>query len=70
MFDYRLYHAGEPNLSEIERPVLSIVYHRAWFRDASNFDSQAPLQILTKERAKIPDNFAHLFNQAVEIKEA
>lgn len=43
--DYRLYHRGLANKAKRARPVLSMVYHRAWFRDSSNFHSQPPLQI-------------------------
>jgi ectoine hydroxylase-related dioxygenase (phytanoyl-CoA dioxygenase family) len=45
LFDYRLRHGGIGNRSDIVRPVLSLVYARPWFRDATNFTVQHPLVV-------------------------
>jgi hypothetical protein len=37
IWDFRTYHMGLPNNSEIARPVLYITYAKSWFRDVINF---------------------------------
>ena len=64
MFDYRLFHGGLPNRSKRNRPVLSIVYHRSWFADTTNFNKLHPLQIPRSEYEAIPDQFRPLFANA------
>jgi hypothetical protein len=64
MFDYRLFHGGLPNRSDRNRPVLSIVYQRVWFRDASNFGTLPPLQVPENEHSRIPESLRGLFLNA------
>ena len=37
LFDYRVIHRGVPNVSDRDRPVLYVVFHRSWFSDVQNF---------------------------------
>lgn len=37
LFDSRILHGGLPNRSGQPRPILYCTYHRAWYRDVSNF---------------------------------
>ncbi len=70
MFDYRLFHSGERNAATRDRPVLSIVFHRRWFRDASNFDTQAPLQIRKSALEQVPLAHRNLFEFAHIIEDS
>lgn len=62
--DFRLRHAGTPNLSGFPRPILYLVYSRHWFQDRKNFGMQSPLLISRREYENIPDEFRHLFENA------
>lgn len=64
MFDYRLFHRGLANRSNKNRPVISLVYQRPWFRDSTNFHGQEPLQISDNEFSNVPDLVKGLFQQA------
>jgi hypothetical protein len=64
LFDYRLLHRGLANRSSRDRPVLSIVYQRSWFRDAVNFTRFAPLQMSLPELKRVPGNLSGLFRLA------
>ncbi|MGB1011277.1 MAG: phytanoyl-CoA dioxygenase family protein [Thiolinea sp.] len=61
LFDYRLSHQGMENISTVERPVLSLVYQRPWFRDIVNFSQQPPMRLKQKEYDAIPPNLKALF---------
>ena len=37
LFDSRISHGGMANLSGTPRPIIYCTYHRAWYRDVSNF---------------------------------
>ncbi len=37
LFDSRILHGGQANRSDTPRPILYCTYHRAWYRDVSNF---------------------------------
>ena len=62
--DFRLRHAGTPNLSESPRPILYLVYSRRWFQDRKNFEMQSPLLISRQEYDNIPSEYRHLFENA------
>jgi len=62
--DFRLRHAGTPNISDKPRPILYLVYSRGWFQDRKNFEMQSPLLISRDEHTKIPSQFRHLFDNA------
>jgi len=64
LFDYRLLHRGLPNRADRERPVLSIVYQRAWFRDAVNFREVPPLRMSVEALMGVPASLSGLFRQA------
>ncbi|MBU6271676.1 MAG: phytanoyl-CoA dioxygenase family protein [Betaproteobacteria bacterium] len=63
LFDYRLLHRGLANRSGRDRPVLSIVYQRSWFRDAVNFSRFPPLQMSLDELKRVPESLTGLFRQ-------
>lgn len=46
LWDYRVNHRGEANLSESPRPVLFGVYCRSWWQDAANFDGGTKPKLL------------------------
>ena len=62
MMDYRLIHGGLPNESEVERPILYLVYGRPWFRDGFNFSDQPPIEITSEQLAQMPPEHRHLFS--------
>ena len=62
LFDYRLYHHGLANRSNKDRPVISLVYQRPWFRDAKNFETQRPLQMSANEYGKVPRHLRHILS--------
>lgn len=45
LFDSRVRHGGMANLSEVPRPIVYCTYHRAWYRDVSNFRNKPPMLI-------------------------
>ena len=66
LMDYRLVHAGTPNLSEKPRPILYIVYSRPWFMDTYNFGERRERAVIIpmEEYAKVPERYRHLFKGA------
>ena len=64
LMDYRLAHCGTANRSDAVRPILYVIYNRAWFRDAANYSRQAPLSISDQEYAAIPSEFRSLVDWA------
>lgn len=62
LIDFRLIHAGTPNDSHIDRPVLYIVYRRPWFDEQKNFTEQPPLKISQKRLARLPRKHRRLFS--------
>jgi tetratricopeptide (TPR) repeat protein len=62
LVDYRLSHRGLANASDQIRPMLCIIYHRAWFRDSTNYNKQAAVQISEAELNKVPEQHQHLFS--------
>lgn len=61
LFNYQLTHQGMANRSQQDRPVISMVYQRPWFRDSVNFNSQPPIRLSPEEFQKIPEAFRPLF---------
>ena len=61
MMDYRVIHGGRANRSQINRPILYLVFGRPWFRDGFNFGSQKSVSISWKQLKKVPKRFRHLF---------
>lgn len=68
LFDYRLLHRGLANRSDRERPVLSIVYQRDWFRDAVNFRDVPALRMRVGELMRVPASLSGLFRHAELVR--
>lgn len=63
IMDYRLLHQGLANISAKQRPVLFIVYARAWFTDSKNFHRQARINIGVNEMTRVPMAHRPLFRR-------
>ena len=62
MMDYRIIHGGRANQSQINRPILYLVFARPWFRDGFNFGSQESVSISKKQLKKVPKQFRAMFS--------
>ncbi len=65
IFDYRTAHEGLANRSDQVRPLLCLVFHRIWFRDALNYDQQKDVSISQQEFEKVPEDLKHLFKWVI-----
>lgn len=45
LFDTRVTHGGLANRSSAPRPVIYCSYHRAWYRDVTNFRGMPPMKL-------------------------
>lgn len=63
IWDYRLFHGGQPNRSDDIRPLLYFVYCRPWFRDAVNFSTVDPILMPDEEYEKVPKPYRGLLKQ-------
>ncbi|MDE1976765.1 MAG: phytanoyl-CoA dioxygenase family protein [Elusimicrobia bacterium] len=70
LFDYRLFHCGLPNFSREPRPILMLVFTRAWFRDPNLADVHPGLVIARKDLAKVPARLRPLFALAPAARRA
>src|SRR4029079_3506219 len=61
LMDYRLTHQGRANKSDQVRPILTMIYHRPWFRDIVNYGIQDPLLISADAFEQVPEEHRHLF---------
>ena len=61
LFDYRLYHGGTANKSNVVRPILYNIYYRHWFQDRVNYEKQAPLVVHKDVLAEVSDDHKGLF---------
>jgi ectoine hydroxylase-related dioxygenase (phytanoyl-CoA dioxygenase family) len=61
LMDYRVIHGGLANRSQIDRPILYVVYSRRWFRDGFNFSKQPSVSISAKQLKKVPKEYRGLF---------
>lgn len=61
VFDYRTAHEGLANISDEVRPLLCVIHHRIWFRDALNYNQQKDVMITKEELEKVPDEYKYLF---------
>jgi len=64
LMDFRLRHGGTPNRSGEPRPLLYIVFSRAWFQDRANFGMQQRLAVGADEFERIPLEHRPLFDDA------
>jgi hypothetical protein len=56
LMDYRLTHYGQANQSEVPRPIINIVYQRAWFQDYMNFKKQPPIRVSSERFEALSDS--------------
>jgi len=63
LIDYRLIHAGMPNVTSKARPVMSIVYSRNWFHDSIGYSDMDPQNVVIdrSQLEEIPDMYKDLF---------
>ncbi len=61
ILDYRTLHAGIGNKSSQIRPLIYVIYQRAWFRDQVNYTHHESLLITEEELTKVPTQYQHLF---------
>jgi len=62
LMDYRLTHQGRGNQSDKVRPILTMIYHRPWFRDIANYVKQEPLLMSDGAFEQVPTEHRHLFD--------
>jgi ectoine hydroxylase-related dioxygenase (phytanoyl-CoA dioxygenase family) len=62
--DYRTLHGGQPNMSQIVRPILYMVYARSWFFDDVNHVHRSPLDMPMETFAALPENLKPLLLRA------
>ena len=62
LMDYRLTHQGRGNQSDKVRPILTMIYHRPWFRDIVNYVKQEPLIMSDDAFKQVPTEYRHLFD--------
>ncbi len=64
LFDARLLHGGTANFSQAERPILYLIFCRAWWRDSTNFYDTRPLIISPEVLAAMPPELQPMFSNA------
>lgn len=64
IFDYRTAHDGMENRSDTVRPLMSMIFHRVWFRDALNYVHQKAVMINEQEYQRVPEALQHIFRWA------
>ena len=65
MIDYRVGHQGLANRSEdVVRPLLTLIFHRSWFRDCVNYRKQAPITIDDDVYEQAPERLKELISWA------
>jgi hypothetical protein len=64
IIDYRVCHGGTPNVGQVPRPILYIVYSRPWFRDSENFSEIPPLRVNAQHLAMMAAEYRPLFAAA------
>lgn len=64
LMDYRLTHQGRGNQSDKVRPILTMIYHRPWFRDIVNYGKQEPLLMSDDAWKQVPEEHRSLFEWA------
>jgi ectoine hydroxylase-related dioxygenase (phytanoyl-CoA dioxygenase family) len=61
--DYRLWHQGTENRSAVERPIIYLVYSRAWFTDIWNYGNADRIRISAADLAAVPAQHRALFRR-------
>jgi ectoine hydroxylase-related dioxygenase (phytanoyl-CoA dioxygenase family) len=70
LMDYRLTHQGRGNQSDKVRPILTMIYHRPWFRDIVNYGKQEPLLMSDQAFQQVPEEHRPLFAWAQPKKQS
>jgi hypothetical protein len=65
LFDSRITHGGMANRSDTLRPILYCTYHRAWYRDVSNFRDMPPMLIDLDDLDRLDEDHRWLVSWAV-----
>lgn len=61
LYDYRTFHRGTPNVSAEPRPLLMLVFRRAWFNDPNLEPVASGLRLSQRDRARLPARARGLF---------
>ncbi len=61
LYDYRTFHRGTPNDSREPRPLLMLVFTRAWYRDPNLAEIETGLSITPRALARVPERHRALF---------
>ncbi|HEY6259501.1 MAG TPA: phytanoyl-CoA dioxygenase family protein [Xanthobacteraceae bacterium] len=64
MLDYRTLHAGLANRGQKTRPIVYMVYARAWFFDDVNHVKRIPLDMPLEDYERLPDSVRPLLIRA------
>lgn len=64
LLDYRTWHAGIPNNSDVVRPILYMVYARTWFFDEANHKTRPSLDMDEADYLALPPNMQKLMRRA------
>ena len=64
LIDYRTLHGGQPNMSQIVRPILYMVYARSWFFDNVNHVHRSSLDMPMETFEALPENLKPLLLRA------
>ncbi|MGB3308814.1 MAG: phosphotransferase [Nodosilinea sp.] len=70
LMDYQLLHGGTPNVSNLVRPILYIIYYRSWFQEAVNYEQQSRLSITQQAYDAVPQPYQFLFTRQREMLRA
>jgi hypothetical protein len=72
LIDYRTLHGGQPNMSQIVRPILYLVYARSWFFDDLNHTHRSPLDMPLETFEALPEDLKPLllrvYSQQIRAK--
>lgn len=63
LVDYRLSHQGTENRTAAERPIIYVIYSRAWFIDVNNFGNNVRIKIASEDMSAIPQEHRPLFRR-------
>ncbi len=70
LWDYRVYHRGEPNLTETARPMVYATYSRVWYRDPTGFPRPGMVRLALDAQflAGVPEDRRGLFGHLVALR--
>jgi ectoine hydroxylase-related dioxygenase (phytanoyl-CoA dioxygenase family) len=64
LIDYRTQHAGMPNVSNVIRPILYVVFARPWFFDEGNHLARPSLNMSVEQFMALPPQMKSLLSRA------